>query len=106
MSVEYVERRNGGYYVKGTRVSLDSVVCSFKDAEGSGRSSQPSVSIRFQADNDLNSVIVASTLRREPGIDFQTAQARSFGPRVGITSRIWGRGGFLLATISARCRRV
>jgi uncharacterized protein (DUF433 family) len=27
---EYVEQRNGGYYVAGTRVSLDSVVYSFK----------------------------------------------------------------------------
>jgi uncharacterized protein (DUF433 family) len=26
---EYVEQRNGGYYVTGTRISLDSVVCSF-----------------------------------------------------------------------------
>ena len=33
MSTEYVERRNGGYYVKGTRVSLDSIVYSFKDGE-------------------------------------------------------------------------
>jgi hypothetical protein len=33
------------------------------------------VSIRFQADNDLNSRIVAAALRREPGIDFRTAQA-------------------------------
>jgi uncharacterized protein (DUF433 family) len=33
MSAEYVERRNGGYYVKGTRVSLDSIVCSFQDGE-------------------------------------------------------------------------
>jgi uncharacterized protein (DUF433 family) len=30
---EYVEQRNGGYYVKGTRVSLDSIVYSFKDGE-------------------------------------------------------------------------
>jgi uncharacterized protein (DUF433 family) len=27
---EYVEQRNGGYYVAGTRVSLDSIVYSFK----------------------------------------------------------------------------
>jgi uncharacterized protein (DUF433 family) len=27
---EYVERRNGGFYVAGTRVSLDSIVYSFK----------------------------------------------------------------------------
>ena len=29
--------------------------------------------IRFQADADLNAEIVAGVLRREPGIDFQTA---------------------------------
>lgn len=33
------------------------------------------MSIRFQADNDLKRIIVDTTLRREPGIDFQTAQA-------------------------------
>ena len=30
--------------------------------------------IRFQADNDLNYAIVAAVLRREPLIDFQSAQ--------------------------------
>ena len=29
MHREYVEQRNGGYYVRGTRISLDSVVYSF-----------------------------------------------------------------------------
>ena len=29
--------------------------------------------IRFQADSDLNQIIVKATLRLEPGIDFQTA---------------------------------
>ena len=33
MSAEYVEQRDGGYYVKGTRVSLDSIVYSFKEGE-------------------------------------------------------------------------
>ncbi|MGC2661156.1 MAG: DUF5615 family PIN-like protein [Bryobacteraceae bacterium] len=33
------------------------------------------MSIRFQADNDLKRIIVDATLRREPHIDFQTAQA-------------------------------
>lgn len=33
--------------------------------------------VRFQADADLNHVIVKATLRREPGIDFQTAHAAS-----------------------------
>lgn len=27
---EYIEERNGGFYVAGTRVSLDSIVYSFK----------------------------------------------------------------------------
>ncbi len=30
---QYVERRNGGYYVKGARVSLDSVVVAFLRGE-------------------------------------------------------------------------
>ena len=36
------------------------------------------MSIRFQADNDLNRLIVAATFRREPSIEFQTAQAAQF----------------------------
>jgi uncharacterized protein (DUF433 family) len=27
---EYIEQRNGGFYVAGTRISLDSIVYSFK----------------------------------------------------------------------------
>ncbi len=33
------------------------------------------MSIRFQADNDLKRIIVDATLRREPSIDFRTAQS-------------------------------
>ena len=33
--------------------------------------------IRFQADADLNQIIVLATVRREPSIDFQTAGAVS-----------------------------
>jgi uncharacterized protein (DUF433 family) len=29
MTSEYIEERNGGYYIAGTRISLDSVVYSF-----------------------------------------------------------------------------
>jgi hypothetical protein len=29
MAKEYIEQRNGGYFVKDTRVSLDSVVYAF-----------------------------------------------------------------------------
>jgi uncharacterized protein (DUF433 family) len=31
MHSEYIEQRNGGYYVPGTRVSLESIVCSFNE---------------------------------------------------------------------------
>ena len=30
MHSEYIEERNGGYYIAGTRISLDSVVYSFE----------------------------------------------------------------------------
>lgn len=33
MANEYVEQRNGGYYILGTRVSLDSVVYAFLRGE-------------------------------------------------------------------------
>lgn len=39
------------------------------------------MNVRFQADADLNHVIVKATLRREPNIDFQTAHAAG---RVGL----------------------
>jgi len=31
--------------------------------------------VRFQADADLNEILMKAVLRREPGIDFQTARA-------------------------------
>ena len=33
MQSEYIEQRHGGYYVAGTRVSLDSVVYSFNEGQ-------------------------------------------------------------------------
>lgn len=33
MHSEYIEQRNGGYYVAGTRISLDSVVYSFNEGQ-------------------------------------------------------------------------
>ena len=33
MDREYVEQRNGGYYIAGTRVSLDSIVYAFREGE-------------------------------------------------------------------------
>ncbi len=33
---EYIEQRNGGFYIAGTRVSLDSIVYSFKAGDSPG----------------------------------------------------------------------
>ena len=33
MHCEYIDRRDGGYYVAGTRISLDSVVYSFNEGQ-------------------------------------------------------------------------
>jgi len=33
MQSEYIEQRNSGYYVAGTRISLDSVVYSFNEGQ-------------------------------------------------------------------------
>ncbi|MBM3763655.1 MAG: DUF433 domain-containing protein [Acidobacteria bacterium] len=33
MNNEYIEQRNGGYYVAGTRISLDSIVYSFNEGQ-------------------------------------------------------------------------
>lgn len=33
MDSEYIEQRHGGYYVAGTRISLDSVVYSFNQGQ-------------------------------------------------------------------------
>ena len=33
MHSEYIEERNGGYYVAGTRISLDSIVYSFNEGQ-------------------------------------------------------------------------
>ena len=37
MPSEYTKERNGGYYVAGTRISLDSVVCAFKRGDSPER---------------------------------------------------------------------
>jgi uncharacterized protein (DUF433 family) len=44
---EYVEQRNGGYYIAGTRVSLDSIVYSFRsgDSPETTRQNFPSLSL-------------------------------------------------------------
>ena len=55
--------------------------------------------IRFQADADFNQIIVRATLRREPTIDFQTAQAAKLtGLKDEDVLAITANGGRLLVT--------
>ena len=37
MHSEYIDRRDGRYYVSGTRISLDSVVCAFNQGDSPER---------------------------------------------------------------------
>ena len=138
MTKEYVEKRDEGYWVEGSRVSLDSIVYAFLDGQTAESTAQsfptlsleqvygaiafyldhreevdsylaktradfealrskardsdpafykkladarrqihvvPSMKVRYQADADLNLAIVLAVVRREPIIDFQTANA-------------------------------
>jgi hypothetical protein len=55
--------------------------------------------LRFQADADLNEIIVKALLRREPGVDFQTSRAAEL---VGLNDidvlTLAARSGRLLVT--------
>jgi hypothetical protein len=57
------------------------------------------VSIRYQADNDLNQLIVAATFRREPGIDFKTAQSAELDrlDDVTVLRRVASEGRILVS---------
>jgi hypothetical protein len=55
--------------------------------------------VRFQADADLNHIIVKATLRREPSIDFQTAHAaRLAGVRDQEVLALAAQAGRVLVT--------
>ena len=141
----YVEEHDGGYWVSGTRVSLDSIVHAYlqglsaetiarecfrtlsleqvygaityylanraaiddylKQADAEFEALRHSahapprslieklhaareqaarreiMKLRFQADADLNEIIVSALLRREPAIDFRTANESAFHGR-------------------------
>jgi uncharacterized protein (DUF433 family) len=74
MQSEYIEQRDGGFYIARTRISLDSVVCSFK----AGRSpeaikedfpllklSQIYGAIAFYLENEAEIDIYLENTRRE-----------------------------------------
>jgi len=57
----------------------------------------------FQADEDLNEVIVKAVLRREPSVDFQTARAAGLsGLEEFAALALAARSGRLLATHDRR----
>lgn len=75
MAKEYVEERNGGYYVAGTRVSLDSIVECFNE----GLSPETILS-EFETLN-LAQVYgaIAFYLEQKPAIDaYRTRQQQRF----------------------------
>jgi hypothetical protein len=59
--------------------------------------------VRFQADADLNEIIVKAALRREPSIDFQTARAANLsGLKEEEVLALASRDGRLLVTHDRR----
>lgn len=50
--------------------------------------------VRFQADADLNQIILLATVRQEPSIDFQTALAAGLAnlsfPSISQSLLLWG----------------
>ena len=60
------------------------------------------MSIRYQADNDLNHLIVAATFRKEPSIDFQSAQKARLDGLDDIA--VLRQAASWSATTSGRCR--
>src|SRR5437899_2973306 len=48
MTGEYIEKREGGYYVAGTRVSLDSLVYAFRGGESPERIQQSFPSLTLE----------------------------------------------------------
>lgn len=55
--------------------------------------------VRYQADADINEIIVTITVRREPGVDFQTAGSAGIrGLADPEVLRVAARAGRLLVT--------
>jgi uncharacterized protein (DUF433 family) len=74
-AMEYVEQRNGGYYVAGTRVSLDSVVYAWLRGESSIGivESFPSLSL-----NQVNGAVAYYEAHREAVDSYLEQEAIEF----------------------------
>ena len=62
--------------------------------------------IRFQADADLNQIILLATVRRESSLDFQTAEAAGLAHRQDRDVLVMAaqEGGYSSRTIKKPCR--
>lgn len=81
MHHDYIEHRDGGYFVAGTRVSLDSVVCAFQRGHSPER-----ILERFPMLGKLARVYgaIAFYLDHQPEMDaYLQASAREFGAALG-----------------------
>ena len=79
MPSEYIEQRNGGYYVAGTRISLDSVVYSFNDGQ-----SPEAIQEDFQfplSDADQKGLEYVYKSFRDEGLEISYRMEGGFGGR-------------------------
>ncbi|HXB67273.1 MAG TPA: DUF433 domain-containing protein [Candidatus Acidoferrales bacterium] len=82
MHSEYIEQRNGGYYVAGTRISLDSVVYAFRRGDSPER-----ILERYPLLEKPSRVYgaIAFYLDRQPEIDaYLEASQREFEASSGV----------------------
>lgn len=73
MSNEYVERQDGGYWISGTRVSLDSIVYAFVEGQTAESIAQSFPVLRLEHVYGA----VAFYLTNQPEIDAYLAEAKS-----------------------------
>ena len=72
MSKQYVEERDGGYWIAGTRVSLDSVVCAFVNGQTAESIAQSFPILRLEQTYGA----IAFYLARQTEIDAYLAKAK------------------------------
>jgi len=73
MSKEYVERRDGGYWISGTRVSLDSIVYGFVEGQTAESIAQSFPVLRLEQVYGA----IAFYLTNRPEIDAYLTEAKS-----------------------------
>jgi uncharacterized protein (DUF433 family) len=89
----YIEQRDGGYWIKGTRISLDSIVYEFNDgaAPESIRRSFPLLSLEqvygaiafyLSHEQDIDAYLAQSEIELEQKTEQMNAQARADNPEL------------------------